>query len=49
MRKTIVLVLMGAAACSSDGTGGDLFPPKTTRHLLAVKLPESPVPLKDLM
>ena len=31
------------------GVRGDLFPPKTTRHLLAVKLPESPVPLKDLM
>ena len=33
----------------AHGVRGDLFPPKTTRHLLAVKLPESPVPLKDLM
>ncbi len=31
------------------GVRGDLFPPKTTRHLLKEKLPESPVPLKDLM
>jgi hypothetical protein len=31
------------------GLRGNLFPPKTTRHLLSVKLPESPVPLKDLM
>ena len=31
------------------GVRGDLFPPKTTRHLLKEKVPESPVPLKDLM
>src|SRR5256885_4222087 len=29
MRKTIVLALMGAAACGTNGSsGGDLFPPK---------------------
>jgi hypothetical protein len=33
----------------AHGVKGDLFPPKTTRHLLRKKLPESPVPLKDLM
>jgi len=33
----------------SRGVKGDLFPPKTTRHLLKDKLPESPTPLKDLM
>ena len=33
----------------SRGVRGDPFPPKTTRHLLKEKLPESPVPLKDLM
>ena len=31
------------------GLRGDLFPPKTTRHILKEKVPESPVPLKDLM
>ena len=31
------------------GVRGDLFPPKTTRHILKEKVPESPVPLKDLM
>ena len=33
----------------THGVKGDLFPPKTTRHLLKEKLPESPVRLKDLM
>ena len=33
----------------AHGVKGDLFPPKTTRHLLKEKLPESPVRLKDLM
>ncbi len=33
----------------AHGVKGDLFPPKTTRHLLREKLPDSPVPLKDLM
>ena len=33
----------------AHGVAGDLFPPKTTRHLLKEKLPVSPVPLKDLM
>src|SRR3990170_3501041 len=31
------------------GMRGQLFPPKTTRHLLNETLPESPVALKDLM
>jgi len=31
------------------GVKGELFPPKTTRHLLKETLPESPVRLKDLM
>ena len=31
------------------GLRRELFPPKTTRHLLREKLPDSPVPLKDLM
>ena len=33
----------------AHGLGGNLFPPKTTRHQLKVKLAESPVALKDLM
>jgi len=33
----------------AHGLRGELFPPKTTRHLLREKLPESPVRLKDLM
>ena len=32
----------------AHGVEGDLFPPKTTRHLLKEKLPESPVRLRDL-
>ncbi len=31
------------------GLRGEPFPPKTTRHLLREKLPNAPVPLKDLM
>ncbi len=31
------------------GMKGQLFPPKTTRHLLKDRLPESPVLLRDLM
>jgi hypothetical protein len=33
----------------AHGLRGELFPPKTTRHLLREKLPESPVRLKELM
>ena len=32
----------------AHGVKGDLFPPKTTRHVLKEKLPESPTPLTDL-
>ncbi len=31
------------------GLTGDLFPPRTTRHVLAVDLPERPTPLSDLV
>ena len=31
------------------GRTGNLLPPKTTRHLVKVKLEESPVSLRDLM
>jgi hypothetical protein len=44
---TVATVTKGEVV--AHGVKGDLFPPKTTRHLLKEKLPESPVPLKDLM
>jgi hypothetical protein len=44
-----IVATVTKAEVVAHGVKGDLFPPKTTRHLLKEKLPESPVPLKDLM
>jgi hypothetical protein len=44
-----IVATVTKAEVVAHGVTGDLFPPKTTRHLLKEKLPESPVPLKDLM
>jgi len=44
-----IVATVTKAEVVAHGLAGNLFPPKTTRHLLKVKLEESPVRLKDLM